>query len=431
MKKERAIIEGAFGIMLMLMLALIGCSASTADRWQEQYDLGVQYLSEGNYEEAILAFTAAIEIDPMQVPAYVGRGNAYVLLSETEDYSSWPEGMTSAEVSEMNREKNLNAARADYEKAIEVDETDAEAYLRLADFYIRSGDYDKALEILQQGQEKADDDRLTKKIQEFEDGTITDLSGELRAVLNEKSGEGQPKYLTVIHLRPGDSLDRVLDNHKSNVVVILDAGEYEVMGFRDLDNVIISGTKGTKLVSYSGEDTVAGFYDCKGVVLKNLTIGHEIPTQYYSCSAGVLMFENTEATLENCDIFGCGLFGIYAAATDITAIDTIIRDCSESIMTLVSSNATFQNCIFSGNGYHEPSDWAMWFLADNYWSEQRSVTADSFFISFSECEFSGNQNPTFYKVTDYLATGPDKVDVIVKNCTFSGNAWGDGQPAGD
>lgn len=29
--------------------------------WQEQYDLGLRYLSEGNYEEAIIAFTAAIE----------------------------------------------------------------------------------------------------------------------------------------------------------------------------------------------------------------------------------------------------------------------------------------------------------------------------------------------------------------------------------
>ena len=42
--------------------------------WQEQYDLGVRYLAEGNYEEAIIAFTAAIEIDPNRVEAYMGRG---------------------------------------------------------------------------------------------------------------------------------------------------------------------------------------------------------------------------------------------------------------------------------------------------------------------------------------------------------------------
>lgn len=34
--------------------------------WQEQYDLGVRYLSKSNYEEAIIAFTAAIGIDPVR-----------------------------------------------------------------------------------------------------------------------------------------------------------------------------------------------------------------------------------------------------------------------------------------------------------------------------------------------------------------------------
>lgn len=46
--------------------------------WQEQYDLGVRYLSEGNYEEAIIAFTAAIDIDPKQPETYLGLANAYI-----------------------------------------------------------------------------------------------------------------------------------------------------------------------------------------------------------------------------------------------------------------------------------------------------------------------------------------------------------------
>ena len=32
--------------------------------WQGQYDLGIRLLGEGKYEEAIIAFTAAIEIAP-------------------------------------------------------------------------------------------------------------------------------------------------------------------------------------------------------------------------------------------------------------------------------------------------------------------------------------------------------------------------------
>ena len=54
-----------FSLVLVLALALGLCACgSKTPTWQEQYDLGVRYLSDGNYEEAILAFTAAIDIDP-------------------------------------------------------------------------------------------------------------------------------------------------------------------------------------------------------------------------------------------------------------------------------------------------------------------------------------------------------------------------------
>ena len=51
-----------------LLFGLVACQKQPT--WQEQYDLGMRYLSESNYEEAILAFTAAIEIDPKQVDSY-------------------------------------------------------------------------------------------------------------------------------------------------------------------------------------------------------------------------------------------------------------------------------------------------------------------------------------------------------------------------
>ena len=63
----------AIGAMLsvILLFGLCACGKKeTAATWQEQYDLGVRYLSEGNYEEAIIAFTAAIEIDPKN-PRYI------------------------------------------------------------------------------------------------------------------------------------------------------------------------------------------------------------------------------------------------------------------------------------------------------------------------------------------------------------------------
>lgn len=143
----------------MMILGLCACNHQLA--WQEQFDLGVRYLSEGNYEEAVIAFTAVIEIDPKQAHAYVGRGNAYIGLGETEE--------------------NLAAALADYEQAIELDETSAEAYLGLADVYIRQGDYVKALETLKTALPKTENDQsIEDKIQEIENGSATDSSGRLR-----------------------------------------------------------------------------------------------------------------------------------------------------------------------------------------------------------------------------------------------------------
>lgn len=146
MKRILDIMKRIYVLLLVMVLLLAACGRQTqgADTsqtptWQEQYDLGVRYLSEGNYEEAIIAFTAAIEIDPKRTEAYVGRGNAYILSGETDE--------------------NLAAAQMDYEMAIEIDETNADAYLGLADVYTRQKNNDKVLEILRMGAEKTDDDQ--------------------------------------------------------------------------------------------------------------------------------------------------------------------------------------------------------------------------------------------------------------------------------
>lgn len=65
-----------------------GKTAATKDTqssgWQEQYDLGVRYLSDGNYEDAIIAFTAAIEIDPKKPQAYDKLATAYERTGDEE-----------------------------------------------------------------------------------------------------------------------------------------------------------------------------------------------------------------------------------------------------------------------------------------------------------------------------------------------------------
>ena len=152
--------KGLLGI-LILILMVGACGKSTAEKWQEQYDLGMKYLDEQNYEEAIVAFTEAIEINPKRADAYLGRGDAYILSGETEE--------------------NLTQALADYRQVLEMDETNASAYLGVADVYIRQGEYEAALEILNEGLEKiGENGEIAVKIKEIESGNITDSSGFIR-----------------------------------------------------------------------------------------------------------------------------------------------------------------------------------------------------------------------------------------------------------
>lgn len=143
----------SISITLVFLLVLVRCAANVST-WQEQYDLGIRYFSEDNYEEAIIAFTSVIEIDPKNVDAYLGRAEAYIARGETEEA--------------------LLLALKDYEKVASIDETLSDAYLGMADVYIRMGDYDKALEILQSVPDVAMNDEVAAKIAELEDDNSFD-----------------------------------------------------------------------------------------------------------------------------------------------------------------------------------------------------------------------------------------------------------------
>ena len=70
--------------ILLVVFILVACGRNAQEQWQEQYDLGVRYLAEGNYEEAIITFTAAIEIDPKQPEAYLGLADVYEAQGDLE-----------------------------------------------------------------------------------------------------------------------------------------------------------------------------------------------------------------------------------------------------------------------------------------------------------------------------------------------------------
>ena len=108
-------------LLALVMLALAGCRKQSKE-WKEPYDLGVKYLSDGDYREAILSFSAAIEIAPKEADPYVGRADAYigaaVELAEG--------GITTGTEQSQQILLCLQSAETDYETALTLAEAGSE-----------------------------------------------------------------------------------------------------------------------------------------------------------------------------------------------------------------------------------------------------------------------------------------------------------------
>lgn len=187
--------------MMCFLLALLGllsaCSAHSVDAeeqsaptWQSRYDLGVRYLSDGRYEEAILAFTAAIEIDPKNAQAYEQRGNAYWELAQSAQGSEQTDAYRSA--------------AEDYESAMQWGSETDELYRRAADAYYGAQDYEKAESYYEKLLEK-DKDVLARLIECSRAlGTGKELAKRLQARYLET---GEERYLQALcELWPQEAL---------------------------------------------------------------------------------------------------------------------------------------------------------------------------------------------------------------------------------
>ncbi len=117
--------------MSLCVAMFVSCGKTVEAKWQEQLDLGMRYLEEMDYENAILSFNKAIEIDPRQ----------------------------------------------------------AESYLGLADAYIMMEDYETAMEVLQQGYDATGSDLLEDKLEDMRSGNIVDFRGRVLQKTVYEDGE--------------------------------------------------------------------------------------------------------------------------------------------------------------------------------------------------------------------------------------------------
>jgi tetratricopeptide (TPR) repeat protein len=87
----------------------------------ESVDKGINYFKNQKYDEAIDAFSRAIQINPNKADIYNNRGLSYKMKGD------------------------LDNAIIDFNKAVEIDPTYEKAYYNMGSAYFKKGDFDKAI----------------------------------------------------------------------------------------------------------------------------------------------------------------------------------------------------------------------------------------------------------------------------------------------
>jgi tetratricopeptide (TPR) repeat protein len=124
----------------------------SAEDWFEK---GYSFHISNQYEEAIMAYTRVLNINPRFVKAYNNRGLAWADKGNYDraitDFNSVLEINPRYAIAYYNRgnvwndKGNLDRAIADYNKALEIDPCDAEAYNNRGNAWSRKGNYDRAI----------------------------------------------------------------------------------------------------------------------------------------------------------------------------------------------------------------------------------------------------------------------------------------------
>jgi len=73
-----------FILVLLMSLTILWTGCAAAITYEGQVELGYKFLTEGKYDEAILTFNKAIDIDEKQAKAYIGLADTYSLRGDEQ-----------------------------------------------------------------------------------------------------------------------------------------------------------------------------------------------------------------------------------------------------------------------------------------------------------------------------------------------------------
>ena len=147
----------------------------------------------------------------------------------------------------------------------------------------------------------------------------------------------------------------------------------------NLRDVTIRGERNAAILVEPLYAYVLNFVNCHNITLENLTLGH---VEEGFCTGGVVgLTACAEVKINQCDMFGCGAYGIIAEKTDkLYVSQSIIRDCSYGIMEIRGGDVIkFDQCDFIRN-----KEYTMVYIDE-------SATD----VSFYNCRFAQNKGVLF------------------------------------
>ena len=234
MKKELEI----SAIILLSLGLLAGCGKSAEQRIAEQLELGQRYLTEGNYEEAVVAFNKVIELDPRVLDAYWGLADSLLHAGEYNSAdAAIGQGLEMAGAGEMEQ--------ADVERVVDF-------YDLLAQASIEDSDNDKAIEYYEKIFSLKPNEDIKEKLDELVLGD--NLQGEMRT--GESTVISAAGFNSFALKEDGTVLAAGEDNGTMDVggwtdITAITAGSYFTYGLR-ADGTVLSTS------SYQGEAKTFG-----------------------------------------------------------------------------------------------------------------------------------------------------------------------------
>lgn len=127
---------------LATVIAVFSLESKKASEVDAYVEMGNHYLSELDYEQAIVSYKQALELDEGNYNAGIGLAEAY------------------------DANQMYAYAEAAYQSILEADETQAEVYEKLVDLYMRQDKKEEAEELLVRAVEKTDDENIRQLLEE-------------------------------------------------------------------------------------------------------------------------------------------------------------------------------------------------------------------------------------------------------------------------